>query len=154
MNCFGNTNKIAIVSGFGESEISKLNAFDNALINAKIHDLNLIKVSSILSKNTKIVKKFEIEKGSFCPCVLSIAHGEKNEEICSGIGIGFNNEKYGYVMEAQEESQAHTILKLEKNLCEMAQNRNQKIITKKIIIKSGKSTKKFSCAVTAVIYLF
>ncbi|MCX6801242.1 MAG: hypothetical protein NTZ73_03570 [Candidatus Diapherotrites archaeon] len=59
MNCLGISNKIAIVSGCGESDISELNAFDNALINAGIHDCNLIPVSSIISKNTKIIKKFD-----------------------------------------------------------------------------------------------
>lgn len=154
MNCLGNSKKIAIVTGFGESEISKINAFDNSLISAGIHDLNLIKVSSILSKDTKILKKFKIEKGSFCPCVLSIAYGETNEEICSGIGIGFNNEKYGFVMETNGTNEIKTKMKLEQSLLEMAQNRNQKIITKKIITKSGKITKKYGCTVTAVIYLF
>ncbi|MFA6420498.1 MAG: pyruvoyl-dependent arginine decarboxylase, partial [archaeon] len=54
MKCLGLTKKIAIVSGFGESDISKVNAFDKALICARIHDCNLIKVSSILAKGVKV----------------------------------------------------------------------------------------------------
>ncbi|MDD3083487.1 MAG: pyruvoyl-dependent arginine decarboxylase [Candidatus ainarchaeum sp.] len=154
MKCLGITKKIAITSGFGESDTSKLNAFDNALIDAGIHDCNLIKVSSILAKNTKITKKFMIEKGSFVPCVLSTQNGLKKEIICSGIGIGFNNQKYGFVMEAKGKNENKVTTVLEKKLGEMAKNRKQKIIQKKIITKKAKINKKYGCVITAVIYLF
>ena len=47
--------KVAITSGKAEGP-SKLNAFDNALLDAGIGDVNLIKVSSILPKNTLSIK--------------------------------------------------------------------------------------------------
>lgn len=47
--------KIAIVCGKDEGP-TKLNAFDNALSDAGIGDVNLIKVSSMLSGNTEIKK--------------------------------------------------------------------------------------------------
>jgi arginine decarboxylase len=154
MKCLGLTKKITITSGFGESNTSKLNAFDNALINAEIHDCNLIKVSSILAKETKIKKTFEIEKGSFVPCVLSSKYGTKKENICLGIGIGFNNQKYGFVMEAQGKNESEVKNSLEKKLEGMAKNRKQKILQKKIIIKKEKINKKYGCDITTVIYLF
>jgi arginine decarboxylase len=154
MKCLGITKKIAIVSGFGESNSSKLNAFDNALINAKIHDCNLIKVSSILSKNTKIMKKFSIEKGAFVPCVLSTIYSKENEEKVAGIGLAFNNQKYGFVMEAQGNNEKKVKKELEKKVQEMAENRDQKIIKKRVITKKSRTTKKYGCALTAIIYLF
>ncbi len=154
MNCLGIARKISIVSGYGESNVSKLNAFDNALIDANIHDLNLIKVSSILAKDTSIEEKFEIEKGSFAPCVLSISYGTENELICSGIGVGFNNQNYGYVMESQGTNNQEVSDKLNEKLTEMAKNRSQEIINKKIITKEQKVNKTYGCVITAVIYLF
>ena len=45
--------RIAIVSGASEGP-TELNAFDNALYEAEIGDVNLIKVSSMLEANTKV----------------------------------------------------------------------------------------------------
>ncbi|MFA5357584.1 MAG: pyruvoyl-dependent arginine decarboxylase [archaeon] len=154
MNCLGTAKKIAIVSGFGESDTSELNAFDNALINAGIHDCNLMPVSSILAKNTRIVKKFDIEKGAFVPCVLSSTEGKKNQTICTGISIGINNKKYGFVVEGQTKSEKELNKELDLKLEEMATKRKLKILQRKTIIKAGKITKKFGCCVTAVVYLF
>jgi len=154
MHCLGITKKIAIVSGFGESDKSEINAFDNALISAKIHDCNLIKVSSILAKETEIVKEFEIEKGSFVPCVLSSSKTKKGENTSSGVGIAFNNEGYGYVMEAQGETKQEVKEKLEKRIQEMAENRNQQTTKTQLEIKESKTNKKYGCTLTAVIYLF
>lgn len=154
MHCLGVTNKVAIVKGFGESDSSKINAFDNALIDAKIHDCNLIKVSSILAKNTKIVKISSIEKGAFVPCVLSMIYSKKGEKKVSGIGIAFNNQSYGFVMEASGNTNKKVNLDLEKRIDEMAKNRNQKIIKKTLITKEGKTTKKYGCTLTAAVYLF
>jgi arginine decarboxylase len=154
MKCLGITNKIAIVSGFGESDSSKINAFDNALLNAKIHDCNLIKVSSILSKNTKIVKKFSIEKGAFVPCVLSTIYSKKGNISVSGVGIAFNNQKYGFVMEAQGNNEKKVKNDLEKRIQEMAENRKQSITKKHMITKTSKTTKKYGCTLTSVVYIF
>ena len=46
--------KVSITSGRAEGP-TKLNAFDNALLNAKIGDINLIKVSSILPSGTEVI---------------------------------------------------------------------------------------------------
>lgn len=63
--------KVAITSGKAEGP-SKLNAFDNALLDAGIGDVNLIKVSSILPKNTNIVELPKLTPGAMTNCVLSV----------------------------------------------------------------------------------
>jgi len=154
MKCLGLAKKIAIVSGFGESDNSKINAFDNALIDAEIHDCNLIKVSSILAKGTKIVSKFKIDKGSFVPAVISSAYGKQGDTICSGLQIAFNNEKYGYVFEAQGKSPLEVETQLNSCTEEMSQKRGQKVITRKTITKQATVNKKYGCCITTVVYLF
>ncbi len=57
--------KVSITSGRAEGP-TKLNAFDNALLDAKIGDVNLIKVSSILPSGYG---------GSSCSKISSRGHG-------------------------------------------------------------------------------
>ena len=54
--------RIAIVSGNCEGP-TELNAFDNALYEAEIGDVNLIKVSSMLEANTKVEKLPKLKAG-------------------------------------------------------------------------------------------
>jgi arginine decarboxylase (EC 4.1.1.19) len=62
--------KVSITSGKSEGP-TRLNAFDNALIDAGIGDVNLIKVSSIIPANAQIVRLPPLETGSTVNCVLS-----------------------------------------------------------------------------------
>ena len=55
--------KIAIVSGKDEGP-TRLNAFDNALTAAGIGDVNLIKVSSMLGKNTQVKDLPKLKPGA------------------------------------------------------------------------------------------
>ena len=63
--------KIAIVSGKDEGP-TKLNAFDNALSDAGIGDVNLIKVSSMLAGNAEIKQLPKLKAGAMVNCVLSV----------------------------------------------------------------------------------
>ncbi|MCL2157702.1 MAG: arginine decarboxylase, pyruvoyl-dependent [Methanobrevibacter sp.] len=84
--------KIAIVSGKAEGP-TKLNSFDNALLDAGIGNVNLIKVSSMLDKNTQIKKLPKLTPGSMINCVLSCISSDKNGDLISAavaIAIGDN----------------------------------------------------------------
>ncbi|MFA6420399.1 MAG: pyruvoyl-dependent arginine decarboxylase, partial [archaeon] len=85
---------------------------------------------------------------------MSTAYSEVNSENVSGIGIAINNESYGYAMEAQSKTKKETEKKLLDQLEEMAKIRNQKIIKTQLLTQETKTTKKFGCAITAVVYLF
>ncbi|MCL2116382.1 MAG: arginine decarboxylase, pyruvoyl-dependent [Methanobrevibacter sp.] len=83
--------KIAIVSGKAEGP-TKLNSFDNALLDAGIGNVNLIKVSSMLEKNTKIMTLPKLKPGSMINCVLScISSDEKGDLISAAIAIAIGN---------------------------------------------------------------
>ena len=62
--------RVSITSGRAEGP-SKLNTFDNALLNAGIGDVNLIKVSSILPKDADIVPISTFTPGDMINCVLA-----------------------------------------------------------------------------------
>ncbi len=90
--------KIAIVSGVAEGP-TELNAFDNALTEAGIGDVNLIKVSSMLEANTQVEKLPVLKAGSMVNCVLShITSDNKGDKLitCVAVAIG---EELGCVVE-------------------------------------------------------
>ena len=84
--------KIAIVSGKDEGP-TKLNAFDNALSDAGIGDVNLIKVSSMLAGNAEIEKLPKLKAGSMVNCVLSeITSDNPGDEITAVIAVAIGDE--------------------------------------------------------------
>lgn len=90
--------KIAIVSGKDEGP-KKLNAFDNALSDAGIGDVNLIKVSSMLAGNAEIVELPELSPGAMVNCVLAeVTSDVPGEEITATVAVAIG-EKLGCVVE-------------------------------------------------------
>lgn len=96
--------KIAIVSGKDEGP-TKLNAFDNALSDAGIGDVNLIKVSSMLAGNAEIVDLPTLKPGSMVNCVLSeITSDVPGEEITAVVALAIG-EELGCVVETTGRNQ-------------------------------------------------
>ena len=90
--------KIAIVSGKSEGP-TKLNAFDNALSDAGIGDVNLIKVSSMLAGNAKISELPKLKAGAMVNCVLSeITSDNPGDNITAVIAVAIG-EELGCVVE-------------------------------------------------------
>ena len=78
-----------LVVGKGESDVSSLNAFDAALLDAGIGHLNLIQYSSILPENASISPPpVDVASGSRTGAILAIANGSKGENISAGIAFG------------------------------------------------------------------
>ncbi len=93
--------KIKLVSGSGEGE-EKLSAFDRALLDAGIGNLNLIRVSSILPPGCLYEEEFPIPPGSLTPTAYgSLISDEAGREISAAVGIGFSRSAgdYGVIME-------------------------------------------------------
>ena len=89
--------KLAVGKGEGNSELT---AFDRALLDAGIGNLNLIKVSSILPPNCEWEEDFEVPAGSLTPTAYGAATSDKpGELIAAAIGIGFSSDDYGVIME-------------------------------------------------------
>ncbi len=145
--------RIAIVSGNSEGP-TELNAFDNALYEAEIGDVNLIKVSSMLEANTKVEKLPKLKAGAMVNCVLSsITSTRKGEELiaCVAVAIG---EELGCVVEANgidkdpEEIKDEAISMVKY----MMDKRDVKI--KELIVEEAHHTvKEIGSAIAAVIYI-
>lgn len=145
--------KIAIVSGQDEGP-TKLNAFDNALTDAGIGDVNLIKVSSMLAKNTEINELPKLKAGAMVNCVLSeITSDNPGDEITAVIAVAIGDE-LGCVVETTgiNENPEDLTNEARKMVEYMMEKRGVK--TKDLIIeKSTATVEEIASVVASVVYL-
>lgn len=101
--------KLAVGKGEGST---LLNAFDKALLEAGIGNLNLIRVSSILPPGCQLKESFDVPPGSLTPTAYGyLMADEPGTRIAAAIGIGFSDGDHGVIMEfsgrcTQEEAEA------------------------------------------------
>lgn len=149
-----------ITLGIGEDDISEINAFDYALINAGIANYNWVSVSSILPFDAVLDKDKKLPKeGSILFFVMARMDGKRGEEIQTGIGLAIctnkNNKSYGLIIEASlidcKESSMDRVINLK--LEEMAKIREIKIIDIKTGISDRvKINKNFGTAISVVVF--
>lgn len=88
------------VTAAGAEGLSKLTAFDNALLGAKIGNVNLLRVSSILPPGCQFEPSLKIPEGSLVPIAYgAIISDIPGEIISAGIAIGFTKDSFGVIME-------------------------------------------------------
>jgi len=91
--------KYYLTSGSAEGE-SELTAFDGALLNAGIGNVNLLKVSSILPPQADYVQKLELPPGALVPTAFgTIVSKKPGEVIAAAIAVGLSNDTFGIIME-------------------------------------------------------
>lgn len=89
-----------VTSGKATSAISKLNAFDQALVMAGISEANLVPVSSVLPQGIRQVARASIERGTITFCVMARQDGEGGERISAGLAYFLRKDGAGgYVAE-------------------------------------------------------
>ena len=145
--------KIAIVSGKDEGP-TKLNAFDNALSDAGIGDVNLIKVSSMLGENTEIEDLPKLKPGSMVNCVLSeITSDNPGDTITATIAVAIGK-KLGCVVETNgiNKKQDELIEEAKYMVTYMMEKREVEI--KQLIVEKATTTvKEIASVVASVVYL-
>ncbi|MGC8647687.1 MAG: pyruvoyl-dependent arginine decarboxylase [Candidatus Micrarchaeia archaeon] len=97
--------RIFLTKGFGKAS-TQLGAFEYALRNAGIAPFNLVRVSSIIPPNAKIISREEglksLQQGQILFLVLSRAEtNEPGREAIASIGMAFpkGRNAYGYLSE-------------------------------------------------------
>lgn len=89
-----------MASGSGEG-YSCLNAFDAALLDAGIGNMNLLKVSSILPAGARQVSEIQLPEGTLVPTAYAALTSDTPGEVISAavaVGLGERHE-YGVIME-------------------------------------------------------
>lgn len=145
--------KIAIVSGKDEGP-TKLNAFDNALSDAGIGDVNLIKVSSMLSGNAEIIDLPSLKAGSMVNCVLSeITSDVPGDEITAVIAVAIGD-KLGCVVETTGINKKEEELIDEAKFMVNYMMEKREVEIKELIVKTATTTvKEIASVVASVVYL-
>jgi arginine decarboxylase len=90
--------KVSITSGRAEGP-TKLNAFDNALLDANIGDVNLIKVSSILPSGTEVVPVPKFPAGDMVNCVLAYTSSDVEGDLITAVVVAATSDDFGCVVE-------------------------------------------------------
>ncbi|NLK51787.1 MAG: arginine decarboxylase, pyruvoyl-dependent [Syntrophomonadaceae bacterium] len=91
--------KFFVTAGSSEGN-SELTAFDNALLQARVGNVNLIRVSSILPPGTQYTPDLEIPPGSLLPIAYgSIVSTVQGEIISAAVAVGISADSFGVIME-------------------------------------------------------
>ena len=145
--------KIAIVSGKDEGP-TKLNAFDNALTDAGIGDVNLIKVSSMLGKNTQIEDLPKLKAGSMVNCVLSeITSDKPGDKLTAVIAVAIGDE-LGCVVETTGINKKQDELIDEAKFMVTYMMEKREVEIKQLIVEEATTTvKDIASVVASVVYL-
>ena len=145
--------KIAIVSGKDEGP-TKLNAFDNALSDAGIGDVNLIKVSSMLAGNTQITDLPGLKAGSMINCVLSEITSDNPGDVITAVIAVAIGEELGCVVETTGINKNEEELIDEAKFMVTYMMEKRKVEIKQLIVKKATATVENNASVVAsVVYL-
>ena len=146
--------KYFIVTGKGVSEISPLNAFDRALMDAGIAQCNLVCVSSIIPRGAREINPVKIPAGNITFVVMAKENGNGGELISAGVGVAICKE-HGLVAEAFGKMSEEDLKKeLDKKLKEMINVRNFNVREIKYRTVSLKVPEgKYGSVVAAVVFV-
>ncbi len=145
--------KIAIVSGKDEGP-TKLNAFDNALSDAGIGDVNLIKVSSMLGKNTEITELPNLKAGAMVNCVLSEVTSDTFGELITAVVAVAIGDELGCVVETSgRDKDPDELVKEAKGMVEYMMNKRGVEIRDLIVEQSTMTVSEIGSVISAVVYI-
>jgi arginine decarboxylase len=90
---------LSLVAGRGEGG-TEINAFDRALRDAGVCDLNFLRVTSIVPAGVRIIELPAFPAGILMPAVYArITSVRPGDRICAALGVGLSREHPGVIME-------------------------------------------------------
>lgn len=90
---------LSLVAGHGEGG-SELNAFDRALRDAGVADLNFLRVTSIVPPGARVIELPSYPSGILMPAVFArISSARPGDVISAALGVGLSREHHGVIME-------------------------------------------------------
>ncbi|RKY66521.1 MAG: arginine decarboxylase, pyruvoyl-dependent [Candidatus Latescibacterota bacterium] len=144
--------RFCLVRGTAEGG-TELNAFDNALLDAGIGDLNLIKVSSIIPPGCRREESLpKFPKGAFVP-VVCVAHLGKvpGDTVAAALAVGIGPEGFGVVMEAKA-ARGSEAEELAREMVKEAFKVRDLKLTKLWALSAEHRVKRTGCALVACVY--
>ncbi|NLJ25687.1 MAG: arginine decarboxylase, pyruvoyl-dependent [Firmicutes bacterium] len=142
--------RFTLCVGAGEGA-SRLNAFDNALLAAKIGNFNLLKVSSILPPGATHVEAVSVPPGSLVPTAYgSISSDKAGERISAAVGIGFSEDTFGVIMEYSGKCSGHEAEEIVETMVREAFHTRQMRLVKVMVRGVEHTVVQAGCAFAAV----
>jgi len=143
-------NAVWASAGAAEGD-TELNAFDNALLAARVGNLNLIRISSVLPQDATLLEEApQIRPGSLVPTVYSVhVSARPGETVAAAVGIGVAEGSHGMIYEwhgtSRDEVEAAVRQMIEEGFARRG------LCLKEIIVRSIAQTfKRIICAVADV----
>jgi len=142
--------KFFLTCGSSEGE-TELTAFDGALLNAGIGNINLLKVSSILPPGAEFSPGIKLPPGALVPTAYgTIICTEPGTIISAAIAVGLSEDSFGVIMELVGKFPKESVeSKIEKMVKEAFEKRKMKLKEIKISAVEHKVIK-IGCAMAAV----
>lgn len=117
--------------------LSRLNAFDNALLQAGIGNVNLVRVSSILPPGALHVPDLAILPGTLTPTAYGYITSDVPEDVISAaVGVGMSADSFGVIMEysghCSRQDAESTVMQMVKDAFEMRQMEPVRILVKAV----------------------
>ena len=131
---------------------TELNAFDNALLAARVGNLNLIRVSSVLPQDAKVLDQPpQIVPGSLVPTVYSVhVSAQPGATVAAAVGIGVADGSHGMIYESHGSSSTEVEAAVRQMIDEGFARRGLRL--KEVIVRSIEhKVERIGCAVAAVV---
>ncbi len=143
---------ISIVAGSGEGR-TELTAFDHALMDAGIANLNFLRVTSILPAGVTVIPVPPIVAGMLTPCVYArITSHTPGERIAAAVGAGFSPDRYGVIMEFSHRGTGENAEAIVRGMVEEAMAARGLPIRDILVAVKDHVVQRVGCAVAAVVF--
>lgn len=141
--------KYFLTSGSSEGN-TELTAFDGALLNAGIGNVNLVKISSILPPKVQFCPDLKLPFGALVPTAYgSIISNEPGEIIAAAVAAGISEDSFGIIMELTGKFTKHEAEEIIRSMVkESFELRNMKLKEIRVSAVEHK-VKKLGCALAA-----
>ncbi len=140
-----------LAAGHGEGG-SEINAFDRALQNAGVADMNFLRVTSIFPRGARLIEVPPYPAGLLMPAVFArVTSTRQGDRISAAIGIGISRDSHGVIMEhAGALSRADAERAVRRMVAEAFENR--RLTLDEVLVAAAEHTvERAGCAVAVVL---
>ncbi len=142
---------VTVVAGAGEGT-TEINAFDRALLDAGIANLNFLRVTSILPAGARIVPMRRVPEGTLMPAVYArITSHVPGERIAAAVGVGFSEDRYGVIMEYSHKGTAENAEQIVRRMVREAFDVRGLALREIVVASREHVVERLGCAVAAVL---
>ncbi len=143
---------ISVVAGSGEGR-TELTAFDRALMDAGIANMNFLRVTSILPAGVEVIAIRKFTPGTLTPAVYArIASHAPGERIVAAIGVGISRGAHGVIMEHTQVGTARDAEDTVRAMVEEAMAFRELRVDDIVVACKAHVVRGVGCAVAAVVF--